>query len=457
MGRESFGSRLGFLLLTAGCAIGVGNVWRFPYVVGNYGGGAFVLLYIIFVFLIGVPILAMELAIGRASRKSPAKAYQVLQKPGQKWHLHGYMALFANCVLMMFYSVIAGWMLYYFFAFASGKFDGADSQQINMVFNEMLAKPETMILCTILVIALGFFICSFGLQSGTERITKWMMSALVIVMILLIFRSFTLPNAMEGIKFYLVPDPKKIKEIGLLDTLSAAANQGFFTLSIGIGSMLIFGSYTDKKRSLLGESVTITLMDTVTALFAGLIIFPACAAYGVQPDSGPSLIFLTLPNVFAEMPMGRIWGSMFFVFMWFAAFATLIAVFENILSCCVDLWGWSRKKASLISGIFIGIFSIPCVLGFNVWSGFQPLGAGSNILDLEDFLVSNIFLPLGSLLYLIFCVSRVGWGFDNFREECNTGEGLKLPKWTRGYLTYVLPVIVLLLFIQGLLPLFQHN
>ncbi|MEY8352403.1 sodium-dependent transporter [Lachnospiraceae bacterium 54-53] len=455
MGRESFGSRLGFLLLTAGCAIGVGNVWRFPYVVGNYGGGAFVLLYIVFVSIIGIPILAMELAIGRASRKSAVKAYQVLQKPKQKWHLQGYLALIGNCILMMFYTVITGWMIYYFFAFAGGKFEGADSQQISMVFNEMLAKPGIMGLCTILVVALGFSICSFGLQSGTERITKWMMSALVIVMILLIFRSFTLPNAMTGIKFYLVPDLKKMKEIGILETLSAAANQGFFTLSIGMGSMLIFGSYTDKKHSLLGESITITLMDTVTALFAGLIIFPACAAYGVEPDSGPSLIFLTLPNVFTEMPMGRLWGSMFFVFMWFAAFATLIAVFENILACCIDLWGWSRKKASLISGILIGIFSLPCVLGFNLWSGFQPLGAGSNILDLEDFLVSNLMLPLGSLIYLIFCVSRVGWGFDNFIEECNTGEGIKLPKWARGYLTYVLPLIVLLLFIQGLMPLFQ--
>ncbi len=457
MKRESFGSRLGFLLLTAGCAIGVGNVWRFPYVVGNYGGGAFVLLYLIFVAIIGVPILAMELSIGRASKKSAVKAYQKLQKPGQKWHWQGYLALIGNVVLMMFYTVITGWMLYYFFAFASGKFDGANTQQVGKVFDEMLASPGVMTFWTLFVIALGFFICSFGLQSGTERITKWMMSALVIIMIILIFHSLSLPNAMQGLKFYLLPDIDKMREIGFLETISAAVNQGFFTLSIGIGAMLIFGSYTDKNRTLLGESITITTLDTVTALFAGFIIFPACAAYGVEPDSGPSLIFLTLPNVFIEMPMGRLWGSLFFIFMWFAAFATLIAVFENILACCIDLWGWSRQKASLISGIFIAVASLPCVFGFNLWAGIEPLGAGSTILDFEDFLVSNLLLPLGSLVYLIFCVSRVGWGFNKFTEECNTGKGVKIPKWAKGYLTYVLPVIVLLLFVQGLMPLFQKG
>lgn len=457
MKRESLGSRLGFLLLTAGCAIGVGNVWRFPYVVGEYGGGIFVLLYLVFVTIIGVPILAMELSIGRASRKSSVKAMQVLQKPGHKWQIQGYMGLIGNYILVMFYTVVTGWMMYYFYAFVSGKFEGADTAAVSRVFDGMLSSPGIMIVATIFVTILGFAVCSSGLQSGTERITKWMMSALVIVMIILMIRNLTLPNAIEGVKFYIIPDFDKLRQIGLLEIVSAAMNQGFFTLSIGIGSMLIFGSYIDKSNSLLGESITITALDTITAIFAGFIIFPACAAYGVQPDSGPSLIFLTLPNVFIEMPFGRIWGGLFFVFMWFAAFATLIAVFENILACCIDLWGWSRKKAAVINAIALSVLSMPCILGFNLWSNFTPFGPGTNVLDLEDFLVSNILLPFGSLVYLIFCVSRVGWGFDNFIDECNTGKGIKLPKWSRVYLTYVLPVIVFLLFLSGLAPLFSKG
>lgn len=382
MKRETFGSRLGFLLLSAGCAIGIGNVWRFPYVVGQNGGGAFVLLYLLFLAAVGVPVLTMEFAIGRASKKSCVAAYQQLEPKGAKWHWHGKVAMLGNYVLMAFYTTVAGWMLYYFYRFLTGGLSGLDPAGVGQAFQGMLGEPGTM--------------------------TLWM---LIVV---------------------------------------AALNQSFFTLSLGIGAMLIFGSYLGRERSLLGESVNIALLDTFVAFVSGLIIFPACFAYNVPADSGPSLIFITLPNVFNAMGGGRVWGSLFFLFMSFAAFSTIVAVFENILACTMDLTAWSRKKAALVNGLAVAAISLPCVLGYNVWSGFMPLGAGSAVLDLEDYLVSNILLPGGSLVYLFFCISRVGWGFKNYQAEANQGKGLKVPGWIRGYVTYVLPVIVGLLFIKSI-------
>lgn len=455
MKRESFGSRLGFLLLSAGCAIGIGNVWRFPYIVGQYGGGVFVLFYVFFLVVVGVPVLTMEFAIGRAAQKSTVLAYRKLEKPGQKWHLHGYVAMLGNYVLMMFYTTVAGWMLYYFYRFATGQFHGTTAEQMGPMFDSVLAAPGTMLFWMLFVVVVGFFICSFGLQKGVERITKWMMVALLLVMVVLAVRSFTLPGAAEGLKFYLIPDFQRMKDAGIINTIVAAMNQAFFTLSLGIGAMLIFGSYLNKERTLLGESINIALLDTFVAFVAGLIIFPACFAYHVQPDSGPSLIFITLPHVFLEMPLGDLWGSLFFLFMSFAALSTIIAVFENILSCCMDLFQISRRKASLINGLLVGALSVPCVLGYNLWSGFHPFGASSAVLDLEDFVVSNLLLPIGSLIYLLFCVSRFGWGFSKYQAECNEGKGPKLAKWLRGYLTYVLPILIVILLVQGLWTFFS--
>lgn len=450
MKRESFGSRLGFLLLSAGCAIGIGNVWRFPYIVGQYGGGVFVLFYAFFLVIMGIPVLTMEFAIGRASQKSTVLAYRELEKPGHKWHWHGYVAMFGNYVLMMFYTSVAGWMLYYFYRFATGQFHGIETGQVEAMFGGMLAEPGTMLFWMVLVVILGFLICSFGLQKGVERITKWMMLALLLVMVVLAVRSFTLPGAGEGLKFYLVPDFARMKKAGIINTIVAAMNQAFFTLSLGIGAMLIFGSYLKKERTLLGESINIVLLDTFVAFVAGLIIFPACFAYNVKPDSGPSLIFITLPQVFMEMPLGDIWGSLFFLFMSFAALSTIIAVFENILSCNMELFKVSRRKAALLNVLLVGALSVPCVLGYNLWSGFHPFGGSSTVLDLEDFVVSNLLLPIGSLIYLLFCVTRFGWGFSKYQAECNEGKGPKLPKWLRGYLTYVLPVLIVILLVQGL-------
>ncbi|WP_343208125.1 sodium-dependent transporter [Anaerolentibacter hominis] len=457
MEREKFGSRLGFLLLSAGCAIGIGNVWRFPYVVGQNGGGAFVLIYIFFLLVMGIPVMTMEFSVGRASRKSVVKSFKVLEKPGHKWHLHGYVAMIGNYLLMMFYTVIAGWMLYYFFGMASGRFEGADTAQVKALFSELMAKPGTMLFWMVLVVVLGFGICSIGLQKGVERITKIMMVALLVVMVVLAVNSITLSGGQEGLKFYLIPDIEQIRQVGIGKIIVAAMNQAFFTLSLGIGSMAIFGSYLAKDRSLLGESVNVAILDTFVALVAGLIIFPACFAFGVNPDSGTSLIFLTLPNVFNAMPGGRIWGTLFFVFMSFAALSTVIAVFENIMSFGMDLWGWSRKKSSGINVIIIIIASIPCILGFNLWSAFQPLGPGSVVLDLEDFFVSNIFLPLGSLIYVLFCVTKYGWGWKNYMAEVNTGKGMKMPGWIRYYVTFVIPPLILFLFGYGIFEKFFMN
>lgn len=455
MEREKFKSRLGFILLSAGCAIGIGNVWRFPYVVGNSGGGAFVLFYLFFLLILGVPIMTMEFAVGRASGKSAVRAFETLENKGQKWHFHGYVAMIGNYLLMMFYTTVAGWMLNYFVRMAAGKFKGADATGIQAEFSNMLGDPKVLTFWMVVVVLIGFGVCYLGLQKGVEKITKVMMIALLAIMVVLAVVSITMKGGREGLAFYLVPNFSKMKEIGIGKVIVSAMNQAFFTLSIGIGSMTIFGSYLGKERSLLGESFNIAFLDTFVAIVAGLIIFPACFAFGVNPDSGPSLIFITLPNIFNAMPGGRIWGSCFFLFMAFASLSTVIAVFENLISSCMDLWGWGRKKAVGLNIVFMILASIPCVLGFNVLSGFEPLGAGTSILDLEDFIVSNLLLPIGSLVFTLFCVSRYGWGFDNYLNEVNAGKGMKMPRFIRGYCRYVLPIIIVIVIVEGLYSFFK--
>ena len=450
MQRERLGSRLGFILLSAGCAIGIGNVWKFPWMVGQYGGGAFVLFYVIFLLILGLPIMTMEFAVGRASQKSPVRAYQVLEKPGSRWHIHGYLAMIGNYLLMMFYTTVCGWMLHYFYLTAAGRFVGATTEQVGAVFGEMLSRPGVMAGCMIAVVVIGFLINSFGLQGGLERVTKVMMIALLAIMVVLAVNSIRTPGSGEGLRFYLIPDFGRMAETGVANVVVGAMNQAFFTLSLGIGAMAIFGSYIGKGRALMGEAVNVAVLDTFVAFTAGLIIFPACFAFNVSPDSGPNLIFVTLPNIFNHMAGGRLWGSLFFVFMAFAAFSTVLAVFENIMSCCMDLTGWSRKKTAAINIVLMILLSMPCVLGFNVWSGFQPFGPGSNVLDLEDFLVSNLWLPLGSLVYLLFCTSRYGWGWKNFQNEANDGGGIKVRDGIRFYVSYILPLIVLVIFVLGI-------
>lgn len=448
--REKLGSRLGFILISAGCAIGIGNVWKFPYMAGQGGGGAFVLFYLIFLLMLGLPIMTMEFAVGRASQKSPVKAYYALEKPGQKWHIHGYITLIGCYLLMMFYTTVSGWMLHYFYLTATGKFTGLDSETVSKQFNTMLSQPLVMGFWMVVVVIAGILVCSIGLQNGLEKVTKVMMISLLLIMIVLAVNSFFMDGAKEGLSFYLIPDFGRMKEIGIIKTITGAMNQAFFTLSLGIGAMAIFGSYIGKERSLLGESLNIALLDTFVAITSGLIIFPACFTFNVDQTSGPGLIFITLPNIFNHIPMGRLWGSLFFVFMSFAAFSTILAVFENIISCGMELTGWSRKKSSFVNAIAIILLSIPCVLGYNLWSwdGFAVFGGA--VLDFEDFLVSNLFLPLGSLVYLLFCTSRYGWGWKNFTTEANTGKGLKMQNWMRGYITYILPLIVLFIFFFGL-------
>ena len=449
--REQLGSRLGFILLSAGCAIGIGNVWKFPYMVGQYGGGAFVLIYLFFLVILGIPVMTMEFAMGRAGQRSPARLYQPLEPKGSKWHLHGYVAMAGNYILMMFYTSVAGWMLDYFVRTAGGQFVGADTDGVAAQFSQMLGDPLRMTLFMGIIVVLGFLVCSFSLQKGLERITKWMMVALLVIMVVLAINSVCTAGGSQGLRFYLVPDLARMKKVGIGNVVAGAMNQAFFTLSLGIGAMAIFGSYIGKERALMGESARVAALDTLVALCSGLIIFPACFAYGVQPDSGPSLIFITLPNIFNHMPLGRVWGSLFFVFMSFAAFSTVLGVFENIVSCTMDLSGWSRKKACLFNGILMLLLSMPCVLGFNVLSKFQPLGPGTGVLDLEDFVVSNLLLPLGSLIFIFFCTSRYGWGWKDFTKEANTGKGLKVQRWMRGYMCYVLPVLVAVILVLGLI------
>ncbi len=450
MKRENFKSRLGFILISAGCAIGIGNVWKFPYVTGQNGGGIFVLFYLLFLIALGVPVMTMEFAVGRASRKSVIECYQTLEKPGSKWHLHGYVAMIGNYMLMMFYTTVSGWMLSYFYRFVKNDFAGVTPEETAGKFSHMLEDPVSMTFWMAVIVIGGFLICSFGLQGGVEKISKPMMIGLLALIVILAVNSIMLEGGAEGLKFYLIPDWKKVEEVGLFNVIIAALNQSFFTLSLGIGAMEIFGSYMNRDRTLLGESLRISILDTFVAIVSGLIIFPACFAYGVDPKAGPELIFITLPNVFAAMPGGRFWGSLFFLFMTFASFSTIIAVFENIIACCMDKWKLSRKKASFINGIILLAASMPCVLGYNVWSSFQPRGEGSAVLDLEDFIVSNLLLPIGSLIFLLFCVTKWGWGFDNYLEEANSGEGIKFPRILKGYVTYVIPCIIIVILILGL-------
>ncbi len=454
MGREKFSSRLGFILISAGCAIGLGNVWRFPYIVGQYGGAAFVLIYAVFLVILGLPIVVMEFAVGRASQRSVALSYDVLEPKGTKWHYAKYLGMAGNYILMMFYTTVAGWMVLYFFKMAKGDFVGLDAAGVGDEFGAMLSNPALMTVFMIIVVVGCFAVCGKGLQGGVEKITKIMMVCLLFLMVILAIHSVTMENSGPGLEFYLKPDFGKIKEAGLGEVIFAAMGQAFFTLSLGIGALAIFGSYIGKENRLMGEAVSVTVLDTFVAFMAGLIIFPACFAFNIEPGQGPKLIFVTLPNVFNNMAGGRIVGTLFFLFMSFAAISTVIAVFQNIVSFATDLTGCTVKKAVMVNAVVIILLSLPCVLGFNLWSGFMPFGEGSNVLDLEDFIISNNLLPLGSLIYLTFCTTRYGWGFENFMKEANEGKGLKFPRWVRGYVTFVLPLIVLYIFIQGYIAKF---
>ncbi|OUQ81698.1 sodium-dependent transporter [Flavonifractor sp. An100] len=452
--RESFSSRLGFLLISAGCAIGLGNVWRFPYITGKYGGGAFVLVYLLFLVILGLPVLVMELSVGRGSQRSIARSFHVLEPEGTKWHWYCWFGIAGNYLLMMFYTVIAGWLLLYCLKMAKGDFEGLDAAGVAAQFNGLMEQPGLMTVFMLLVVLIGMGVCFQGLQNGVERITKMMMVCLLAIMAVLAVRSLTLEGGSEGLRFYLQPNFHNLMYDAdgnwiLGESIFAAMGQAFFTLSLGIGAIAVFGSYIGKEYSLAGEALRIGVLDTAVAFTAGLIIFPACSAFEVSPGEGPPLIFVTLPNIFNGMAFGRIWGALFFVFLSFAALSTVIAVFENIISFASDMWGWSRRKAVFINFIAIFLLSMPCILGFNIWSGFQPLGPGSNISDLEDFIISNNLLPLGSLLYVLFCVSRKGWGWENFLSEANQGQGLKFPGAVRFYVTYLLPIIVLAVFILG--------
>ena len=447
--REKFSSRLGFILISAGCAVGLGNVWRFPYITGKYGGAAFVLIYLVFLVILGLPIMVMEFSVGRASQKSAARSFHVLEPKGSKWHFMAILAIAGNYLLMMFYTTVGGWMLAYVIKMIRGEFTGLTPDEVGGVFNGMLGQPGSMTFWMIVTVIIGFLVCSLGLQKGGERVTKFMMASLFVILIILCIRSVTLPGAAEGVRFYLIPDFHKITEYGLFEVVFAAMGQAFFTLSLGIGAMAIFGSYIAKEHTLTGESIRICTLDTIVALLAGLIIFPACFAFQVNPGEGPGLVFVTLPNIFNQMAGGRIFGTLFFIFMSFAALSTIIAVFENILSFSIDLFGWTRKKAVAVNFVAILLLSLPCVFGFNIWSAIAPLGAGSTIQDLEDFIVSNNLLPLGSLGYLLFCTSRYGWGWKSFIKEADSGKGVKFPQWSRIYVSFILPAIVLFIFIMG--------
>ena len=451
--REHLASRLGFLLLSAGCAIGLGNVWRFPFITGKYGGAVFLVAYLIFLLGMGLPVLIMEFAVGRASRRNMSKAFTVLEPQGTKWHWFGWFSIVGSYALMMFYMPVAGWMLYYVFATVTGNL-AIPVDQVPNVFTGMLANPWLMLFWTLVVSGLCFYVCSMGLQKGVERVVKFMMAGLLFIMIGLAAYAISLPGAVEGLKFYLVPDFQRAWDAGILSLINDAMNQAFFTLSIGIGAMCIFGSYLNKSNTLTKESVFIVSLDTFVALTAGLIIFPACFAFNVTPNAGPGLIFITLPNVFNEMVFGRVWGTLFFVFMSAAALTTVIAVLENIISCFMDNYGWERKKAVRFNAVLLTVLTLPCILGFNEWSWIQPLGEGSCIMDLEDFVISNNLLPLGSLLFCLFCCSRYGWGWDNFVAEADDGEGMKFPKALRFYLTKILPVVLIIIFSQGYIQKF---
>ncbi len=454
-GREHFASRIGFILIAAGCAIGIGNVWRFPYITGQYGGGAFVLLYLIFLVILGLPVMVMEFAVGRASQKSAAHAFDILQ-PKRTFHWFSWWGYIGCMLLMMFYTTVSGWMLAYVPKMATGIFNGATSEVAGTIFNDLLANPSELIAWMLAAVLIGFLICSLGLQKGVERITKWLMAILFVVMIILCIRTMTLPNGGEGIAFYLIPDFSRMFENGWStfgEAVYAAMGQAFFSLSLGISAMEIFGSYIGKERSLTGEAISVTALNTLVAILAGLIIFPACFAYGVTPDSGPSLVFVTLPLVFAKMPLGNLWGALFFVFMCFAALSTVIAVFENLICFTMDKFGIKRSKAVLINGALVAVLSLPCALGFNVLSGVTLPGIG-DIQSIEDFIVSNNMLPLGSLVFVIFCTRKFGWGWKNFKKEADAGQGIKFPAWSRVWVTYCIPVLIIIIFVMGYAPKF---
>ncbi|MCQ2492278.1 MAG: sodium-dependent transporter [Lachnospiraceae bacterium] len=452
--RENFGSRLGFILVSAGCAIGLGNVWKFPYICGQYGGATFILIYLVFLAIIGLPIIICEFSVGRGSRKSVAKSFDELQPKGQKWHMFKWIGILGSYILMMFYTMVGGWMMYYAYNMMSGKLFGMSNMKIIGVFEKMLQSPGTLTFWMVVVTVLSFGCVALGLQNGVEKVTKVMMSVLLVMMVVLAINSVTLGNAGAGIKFYLVPSMAGIKQHGLGTVVFAAMTHAFFTLSVGIGSMSIFGSYLPKERKLTGEALSIVFVDTFVALVAGLIIIPACFAYGVQPDAGPSLLFITLPNVFNHMGAGRIWGSLFFVFMTFAAMSTIIAVFESIIAACMELTGKSRTQCVMVNAVALIILSMPCILGYNILGGIHPIGDGSTIMDLEDFLVSYNLLPLGSLIFVMFCTAKSGWGFDRFLEEVNTGTGMNFPRQVRGYMTYILPIIVVVVYLKGYYDMF---
>ncbi len=457
--RETFGSRLGFIFVSAGCAIGIGNVWKFPYMAGKYGGSAFILVYLIFLVLLGWPIMVCEFAVGRGSRKSCATSFKVLEPKGTKWHQYGYLGMAGNYLLMMFYTMVCGWMMYYCYRCIRGEFtaESLDAEATAAKFSEMLGQPGTMTFWMIVAVVLAFIVCGFGVQKGVEKITKIMMTALLALIIVLAVHSIRLPGAGEGIRFYLIPDFGKMAEIGIGNVIFGAMSQAFFTLSLGIGALAIFGSYQDRSRTLAGEAVNIALLDTFVALVSGLIIIPACFAFGVEQDAGPSLIFITLPRIFNQMAGGRVWGALFFLFLSAAALSTVIAVFENIISFAIDLWGWERKKAVAVNIVLVIVLSMPAVLGFNVLSGITPLGSGSTLMDLEDFLVSNNLLPLGSLVYLMFCTSSRGWGFQNFLEEANAGKGIRLPSAARLYMTYGIPILIVVIYLKGYWDMFRSK
>ena len=457
MEKEQFGSRLGFILVSAGCAIGLGNVWKFPYICGENGGAAFIVIYLACLAMLGLPMLICEYAVGRGSGKSVMKAYDVLQPEGTIWGKVKYFCFAGNYLLMMFYTMVAGWMLHYVYLMITGKFVNADTAQVKDIFENMLNEPGVMMFWTMVIILLCFGICALGLKNGVENITKVMMILLVVLMVVLVFRSVTLPGAEEGLKYYLVPDFKKLSEHGIFNVIFAAMTHAFFTLSIGMGSMEIFGSYLSKERKLTGEALSVTILDTFIALMAGIIIIPSCFAYDVQPDAGPSLLYITLPSVFNHMPNGRLWGTCFFIFMSFAAISTVIAVFENIVKMTHDATEWERKKCVLVNLIGVAVLSIPAVLGYNILSGIQPLGAGSTIMDLEDFIVSYNILPLGSILFVLFCVRKNGWGWDNFVAEVNTGKGMSLSHKLRWYMNYIVPTLGILIYLGGYYDMFKKS
>ena len=449
MKREKFGSRLGFILVSAGCAIGIGNVWKFPYMCGEFGGAAFILIYLLFLVILGIPVLVCEFAVGRGSRHSVAASFEALEPEGTRWHMTKWIGVIGSYLLMMFYTTVGGWMMYYCYRSIRGEFAGATTDEVTAGFSNMLGNVPVMTFWTVLICIIGFAVCLFGIQKGIERVSKIMMSALLIIMVVLAIHSFFMEGAGEGIRFYLIPDFGKMLDQGIGNVIFGALSQAFFTLSIGIGAMLIFGSYMDKERSLTGEAVSITALDTFVALMAGFIIIPACFSFGIEPGSGPSLVFITIPNIFAQMTGGQLWSALFFLFLTFAAFSTIVAVFENIISFDMDLFDWSRNKSVLVSAVLIILLSMPCVLGFNILAGFEPLGSGTNIMDLEDFIVSNNLLPLGSLGYVLFCTRKNGWGWDNFLSEVNTGKGFHFPKGLKNYVGYGIPLIIIIIYLKG--------